>query len=259
VLIALEEKGIPYRSVCVSFSSGVLKSPFFRALNPRMRVPVLVEPQGDDGASLPTAPSSGAASPSPLDVNWLLHSQQPRTVLYESAAILEYLERRFPTVPCLPRDVRSFAVAQTRMHEANEILSVVGDLVVYLRRFPAQSRSAAAVQAKWAALEHELGIWEQYLDNRPYLVSMDTPYLCDFTLFTNVAYAVRCGLQLDGLYPRLAMFYVRLCARASVEKTWPPHWKTTFGTKVLTKCFSCSSAAPCACCRGDSEQLRMSE
>ena len=44
ILIALEEKQLPYRSVCVSFSSGVLKSPFFRALNPRMRIPVLVEP-----------------------------------------------------------------------------------------------------------------------------------------------------------------------------------------------------------------------
>ncbi|TMW61522.1 hypothetical protein Poli38472_012713 [Pythium oligandrum] len=242
VLIALEEKGIPYRSVCVSFSSGVLKTPFFQALNPRMRIPVLVEPVDDDADAV----ESASATSSPFF--GLTPSRQERVVLYESAAILEYLERRFPQPPCMPHNLHAFAMAQTRLHEANEILSVVGDLVVYLRRFPVDKRNPAVLQAKWGALDAELAIWEAYFDGRPFLVSRETPYLCDFTLFTNIAYAVRCGLQLDGLYPRLAMFYVRLCARPSIEKTWPPHWKTTFGTKVLTKCFYCSGQGQCSCC-----------
>ncbi|GLE01397.1 hypothetical protein PINS_up010227 [Pythium insidiosum] len=234
VLIALEEKALPYRSVCVSFASGVLKSPFFRALNPRMRIPVLVEPLEETTASSSDSPAAIAPQ---------------RVVLYESAAILEYLERRYPQPACMPADLASFAIAQTRLHEANEILSVVGDLVVYLRRFPVERRLPAVLNAKWAALDAELTIWEDYLEGRPYLASRETPYLCDITLFTNVAYAVRCGLQLDGLYPRLAAFYVRLCSRASVEKTWPPHWRTTFGTKVLTKCFHCGGQAGACACR----------
>ncbi|KAF1319672.1 Glutathione s-transferase a, partial [Globisporangium splendens] len=267
VLIALEEKGVPYRSVCVSFSSGVLKTPFFRALNPRMRVPVLVEPvEGavdpaeqahtanghtatDDettSGSTATTENAGVAAIS-QGMSHLLSFSQQRTIVYESMAILEFLEKKFPKVPCVPASPAQYAIAQLRLHEANEILSVVGDLVVYLRRFPPDKRNPSIVAAKWACVEAELSLWEQYLDSRAFLVDADVAYLCDFTLFTNVAYAVRCGLQLDGLYPRLAMFYVRLCARASVEKTWPPHWKTTFGSKVLTKCFYCSDSATCAC------------
>lgn len=278
VLIALEEKGVPYRSVCVSFSSGVLKAPFFRALNPRMRVPVLVEPvenasvaaktstasattdAGADATASAAATSRNGGIVAETDasagvaaisqgISHLLSFPQERTVVYESTAILEYLERKFPSKPCMPAPPSLYAIAQSRLHEANEILSVVGDLVVYLRRFPQGKRNPSVVAAKWASAEAELNLWERYLDGRQFLVDMEVPYLCDFTLFTNIAYAVRCGLQLDGLYPRLAMFYVRLCARASIEKTWPPHWKTTFGSKVLTKCFYCTDSAECSCCQ----------
>ncbi|DAZ92993.1 TPA: hypothetical protein N0F65_011490 [Lagenidium giganteum] len=242
VLIALEEKQLKWRSVCVSFSSGVLKSPFFAALNPRLRIPVLVEPVDTD-ANTEAAVTTKGDQDDPLRL-------AERTIVYESGAILEFLERKYPTRPCMPRELPLFAVAQTRLHEANEILSVVGDLVVYLRRFPPEKRNAAVVDAKWALLEAELNLWEAYLagEGQQYLVDKTEPFLCDFTLFTNIAYAVRCGLQLDGLYPRLACFYVRLCQRASVEATWPPHWKTTFGSKVLTKCFYCAGKPHCSCC-----------
>ncbi|RLN26420.1 hypothetical protein BBJ28_00010594 [Nothophytophthora sp. Chile5] len=255
ILIALEEKQLPYRSVCVSFSSGVLKTPFFRALNPRMRIPVLVEPaelpmvsEGDSDAAKATKDAVAAAA---MGISRLLtpDAAQYRTIVYESGAILEYLEKKYPLMPCMPESPALYAVAQSRLHEANEILSAVGDLVVYLRRFPQGKRNPALVDAKWASVENELSLWEAYLNGHQFLVDPDTPYLCDFTLFTNIAYAVRCGLQLDGLYPRLAMFYVRLCARASIETTWPPHWRTTFGSKVLTKCCYCGgrSEQPCVC------------
>ncbi|CAH0486280.1 unnamed protein product [Peronospora farinosa] len=258
ILIALEEKKLPYRSVCVSFSSGVLKSPFFRALNPRMRIPVLVEPteltplndekETDDVTQSPKSRVTEAA----VGISRLMTQtlSQYRTIVYESSAILEYLEKKYYMAPCMPESPSLYAVAQSRLHEANEILSVVGDLVVYLRRFPQEKRNPAVVNAKWASVEAELSLWESYLDGQQFLVDPDVPYLCDFTLFTNIAYAVRCGLQLDGLYPRLAMFYVRLCARASIETTWPPHWRTTFGSKVLTKtCGYCGGRAdqPCVC------------
>ncbi|OWZ13162.1 hypothetical protein PHMEG_00013569 [Phytophthora megakarya] len=257
ILIALEEKKLPYRSVCVSFSSGVLKSAFFRALNPRMRIPVLVEPPvelpppTESAAEKTLTPKSKVAEAAMGISRLMTHSTtQHRTIVYESGAILEYLEKKYANAPCMPAAPALYAVAQSRLHEANEILSVVGDLVVYLRRFPLEKRNPAVVNAKWASVENELSLWEAYLDGHQFLVDSEVPYLCDFTLFTNVAYAVRCGLQLDGLYPRLAMFYVRLCARASIEATWPPHWRTTFGSKVLTKtCCYCGGRAeqPCVC------------
>ncbi|CAI5710614.1 unnamed protein product [Hyaloperonospora brassicae] len=258
ILIALEEKRLPYRSVCISFSSGVLKTPFFRALNPRMRIPVLVEPveptrqqaeeertagQTIDATatrSTTTVTREGLSNVDEAAMSDTLRHpavgmSQGRTIVYESGAILAYLEKAYYEAPCMPRSPALYAVAQSRLHESNEILSVVGDLVVYLRRFPHEKRNVAVVNAKWASVECELRLWETYLDGHQYLVDPNVPYLCDFTLFTNIAYAVRCGLQLDGLYPRLASFYVRLCARASIETTWPPHWRSTFGSKVLTK------------------------
>ncbi|TDH67999.1 hypothetical protein CCR75_007578 [Bremia lactucae] len=235
ILIALHEKQLPHRSICVSFSSGVLKTPYFRALNPRMRIPVLVEPMEmsppseDEKLKLTSKVAEAAVGMSRL------MTPQHRTIVYESGAILEYLEKKYPERPSMPASPARYAVAQSRLHEANEILSVVGDLVVYLRRFPIDKRNPSIVTAKWASVETELSLWEAYLDGHEFLLDVKVPYLCDFTLFTNIAYAVRCGLQLDGLYPRLAMFYVRLCARPSIEATWPPHWRTTFGSKVLTK------------------------
>ncbi|CAH0474358.1 unnamed protein product [Peronospora belbahrii] len=262
ILIALEEKKLPYRSVCVSFSSGVLKSSFFRTLNPRMRIPVLVEPvelqsdkSNDDHQHevLETLPPKSRVAEAAMGISRLMTQQslsQYRTIVYESCAILEYLEKKYYTAPCMPVSTALYAVAQSRLHEANEILSVVGDLVVYLRRFPHEKRNPVVVNAKWAVVEGELSLWEAYLDGHQFLVDSNVPYLCDFTLFTNIAYAVRCGLQLDGLYPRLAMFYVRMCARGSIDTTWPPHWRTTFGSKVLTKtCGHCGGRAdqPCVC------------
>ncbi len=201
VLIALEEKKIDYRSVCVSFSSGVLKGTVFQQLNPRMKVPVFVD---------------GTAG----------------IVLYECSAILAYLEQFFPH-PLMPiSDPKSFGIAQTRLHESNEVLSIVGEMVVYLRRMAQAQKNHpqantimknpkidSVLQAKWAGLESELKLWEQYLSDNLYVAGNEM-YLCDIVVFTNIAYAVRCGLQLDGLYPRLAMFYLRMCARPSIEKTY---------------------------------------
>lgn len=170
-------------------------------------------------------------------------TSQYRTIVYESGAILEYLEKKYPEAPCMPASPALYAVAQSRLHEANEILSVVGDLVVYLRRFPQEKRNPAIVNAKWASVESELSLWESYLDGHQFLVDPEVPYLCDFTLFTNVAYAVRCGLQLDGLYPRLAMFYVRLCARASIETTWPRTGEQPSALKCLPRHVVTAAAA----------------
>src|SRR5229473_6821470 len=68
VWLALEHKGIPYEMKTLSFDAGDLRKPEFLKLNPRHRVPVIV----DDGF-----------------------------VLYESAAIVEYLEDREPGEPRL--------------------------------------------------------------------------------------------------------------------------------------------------------------
>ncbi len=63
VQLALEHKALPYELKVLSFSAGDTRKPEFIALNPRHRVPVLVD--GD-------------------------------FVLYESNAIVEYLDEAYP-------------------------------------------------------------------------------------------------------------------------------------------------------------------
>ncbi|CAI5710650.1 unnamed protein product [Hyaloperonospora brassicae] len=206
ILIAPKEKRLPYRSVCISFSSGVLKTPFFRALNPRMRIPVLVEPVEPTRQQAEEERTAGQTIDATATSNVghvaipTVSMSQGRTTVFESDAILAYLEKAYDEAPCMPRSPALYAVSQSRLHESSKILSVVGDLVVYLRRFPHEKRDIAVVNAKWVPVECELRLWESSLDGHQYLVDPNVPYLCDFPLFTNFAYAVRCGLQLNGLY-----------------------------------------------------------
>src|SRR5205823_8420249 len=71
VQLILEEKGLPYEPVLLSFAKGEHKSPEHLARSPHGKVPALE----DDGVRL-----------------------------YESSAIVEYLEERYPTPPTLPAD-----------------------------------------------------------------------------------------------------------------------------------------------------------
>src|SRR6516165_6919227 len=85
VWLALEHKGIPYEWKLLSFDAGDLKTPEFRALNPRQKVPVIV----DDGFALA-----------------------------ESAAIVEYLEDKQPSAPRLfSADLRERAQQRRMIRE----------------------------------------------------------------------------------------------------------------------------------------------
>jgi glutathione S-transferase len=94
VWLALEHKGIPYHRKRLSFDAGDLKTGEFGALNPRRPVPVLVD---DDFA------------------------------LAESAAIVEYIEERWPSGPALfARDPLQRAVQRRMVREADDYLADLG-------------------------------------------------------------------------------------------------------------------------------------
>ena len=77
VRIALNLKGLSYEPVYVDLDAGDQLTPQFRAVNPQMAIPTLVE---DDG-----------------------------NVLFQSLAILEYLNETHPEPPLLPADPRGRA------------------------------------------------------------------------------------------------------------------------------------------------------
>ena len=77
VRIALNLKGIPYEEEAIDLNAGVQHTPAYRAVNPQGVLPALVDGEGP--------------------------------VLFQSLAILDYLEETRPEPPLLPRDPRGRA------------------------------------------------------------------------------------------------------------------------------------------------------
>ena len=185
VWLALEHKGIAYHRKTLSFDAGDLKTPEFGALNPRRKVPVLVD---DDFA------------------------------LAESAAIVEYIEDRWPSGPALfARDPRLRAIQRRMVREADQYLAPAGT------RFVTEPGSEEAARD----LRQELALWEEaatgdYLSGELSAV--------DLTVYPFVALLLRIAgrradfARGDVVGPRLAAWIDRMQALAIVQHTRPPHW-----------------------------------
>jgi glutathione S-transferase len=197
VWLALEHKTIPYEIKTVSFDAGDFKKPEFRRLNPRQRVPVIVD--GD-------------------------------FAIYESAAIVEYLEDKWPGDPRLfSADLKQRAVQRRMVREADqyfaEALERLVDAVLFT---PEENWSADRIEAASAALRKEFSMWEAAIAGE-YLAGPLSA--ADFTLYPEVALALRTGNRKPGLLPadimgpRMSAWFRRMEALPITRKTWPPHWK----------------------------------
>ena len=138
VRIALLEKNIPAELVEVDMMSRAHRSPGYLALNPYGRVPTLEE----DGF-----------------------------VLYESTAILEYLEATHPTPPLVPADTRGRATVAMHMKLCDLQLARQTGTIIFPKRFLPKERwdEAAMAQAK-KEIEKHLDILETQLKGRQYMV-----------------------------------------------------------------------------------------
>jgi glutathione S-transferase len=184
--LALEHKGVSYEVKTLSFAAGDLSTSEFLALNPRRRVPVLV----DDGF-----------------------------VLYESAAIVEYIEERWPAGPPLfAADIRERAVQRRMVREADQYLA--GTI----------ERVAAGDQAEEARsdLQQELAHWESVISGDYFSGALSA---VDITVYPFLALVRRIASRQPGfaeaglIGPRLSGWVDRMHALSIVQKTWPPHWR----------------------------------
>lgn len=197
VWLALEHKQIPYDLKLMSFDRGDLKTPEFRAINPRGQVPAIV----DDGFAL-----------------------------WESNAIVEYLEERFPQRPLLPQDARARATVRRLTLEAdNQLYSAGEDLLsATLFRKAADAEDPARISAGQEKLLKELAHWEALLAG-DYLAG--TLSLADFAVFPPLRMVRRIDERqpqngLGGRMPtKLAAWLQRIEALPYYAKTIPPHWK----------------------------------
>jgi len=204
VWLALEHKGLDYRMKVLSFSEGDLKKPAFAALNPRKQVPVLVDAGADTGGEF---------------------------VLYESAAILEYLQDAYPNAgaPLFPADTRARALVRRRVCEAdNYVAPVVNRLVARVLFTPEAKWNADKIGAARDACLQELSLWTQP-SGGDYLAGELSA--ADFTLYPMIALALRCeskrpDLSLRAALPqRIGDWMQRIEQLAYFSRTRPAHWQ----------------------------------
>jgi glutathione S-transferase len=185
VWLALEHKGVAYKRKTLSFDAGDLKTPKYAALNPRRKVPVLVD---DDFA------------------------------LYESAAVVEYIQDRWPEGPALfARDMRERAIQRRMVCEIDQYLAKAG------QRF-----ASAAADEDMKDVREELAIWEgaatgDYFTGE--LSAVDLSVYPFMALFLRIAGRRTDFVKSDFIGPRLAAWIDRMQALPIVQRTWPPHWK----------------------------------
>lgn len=197
VWLVLEHKGIAYTATRLSFDKDETKTPEFLKINPRGRVPAVV----DDGFAL-----------------------------YESNAICEYLEETRPEKPLLPKDAKGRAVVRRLIGEADDSLYKAGsdlmDKVLY--RSPADRDPHQIEEAK-AKLMEELEYWRDYLGGDFFAGPLS---LADFAIYPYMRIGVRVeerapglGVRRDELPANLAAWMKRIEELPYFERTLPPHWK----------------------------------
>ena len=197
VWLALEHKRIPYELRTLSFDAGDLKKPEFLAVNPRHRVPAI----RDDGFAL-----------------------------YESAAIVEYLEDKSPGEPrLLSAEVRQRALQRRMVREADQyVAAAMEELAKAVLFTPQESWSEDRIAGACAALQKELAMWETAIA-ADYLAGALSAV--DFTLYPYLALVSRIGKRKPGLVPadlvgpRITAWMRRMEALPVTRKTWPPHWR----------------------------------
>jgi glutathione S-transferase len=191
VRIAVREKGIACEEVEIDLPGGATRAAEFRRLNPFGQVPVLADEVGDESV-----------------------------VIYESLAILEYLEERHSIPPLLPSGPAARARTRQLMLTSGDYLA--GPLKRWLPRLftPEAAWDRADQERAAGEIGEHLDVLEPLLTAGPYLVE-------DFSL-ADIAYAplvcdlAACGLEhLVHARPRVHAWIERLRARPSVRATSP--------------------------------------
>jgi glutathione S-transferase len=187
VLIALTEKDIAYEGVAIDMAARKHKEAAYLALNPYGRVPTLEE----DGF-----------------------------VLYESTAILDYLEATHPKPALTPTDARSRALVEMHMKLCDLQMTRPWAAIVFPKRFlPKERWNETAMAEARAEVDKHLAIVERQLGDRQFLVG-DRFTLADLCYLPFLEFLPLAEIKPP---PVIAAWSERLLARPSAQKTKPDH------------------------------------
>jgi len=204
VMLALEVKGIPYRSRLLSFSAGDLKTPEFLALNPRHKVPVI-----RDG----------------------------EFVLNESLAILVYLDRKFTHAPLFGESPQEAGLVWRAISEFQNYLhpALNGNVVRPIYQGKVEE-NRAHIEDQMQVVHEELRQYEAALARSAWLVgnALSAADLVVFPHFMSLlraatrpaAESLKLGiLPVERVYPHISAWQKRIEALPGYDKTFPPHWR----------------------------------
>jgi len=198
VWLALELKGIPYNLKLLSFANQDTRKPEFVAINPRHRVPTIV----DDGFAL-----------------------------WESVPILEYLDERFGGVKLYPGDARSRARVRLLVREAEEYLDLQGIDPITTELFGdnAKNPNMEKVAEGSKRVGEEMAFFAKELRGK--FLAGDEPSAADLVLYPWYGYVKRITFRkpetklTDVVPDAIKQWGARIEAWPFFDKTFPPHWK----------------------------------
>jgi glutathione S-transferase len=203
MMLALEIKGLPYESKLLEFSKGDHKAPGYLELNPRGKVPTLQD--GD-------------------------------LVLYESVAIMAYLERKYPEPEIFGKNARETGLIWRSISETESYLSGPGMTLVLPIYSGKGMDKTDEIHETVATIRQELQKVEAALANSNWLVGSQIS-AADIVLFPLIQTLVRAAgkeaakpfdlrfLPLRESYPKIAAWVKRIEAIPGYERTYPPHWR----------------------------------
>jgi len=202
-LLGLEVKGLEYHSRILEFSKREHQSPAMLAMNPRGLLPILKD--GD-------------------------------VVVYESIAILTYLDKKHPEKPLFGSTAEETAHIWKRIFEIENYLREDLEGIIRPVFFDDVSDSIDSIEKSTRYVDAEFKTIESQLENSDYLAG-DKISAADIILFPFIQALLRAMelktaepldlkfKQLDKHFPNIAQWLTRIESIPGYDNTYPPNWK----------------------------------
>jgi glutathione S-transferase len=203
VMLTLEVKGLQYKSKLLEFSKGEHKTPAYLRLNPRGKVPALKD--GD-------------------------------FVLFESLAIMSYLDRKYPDPPLFGKTAEEAGLIWRAICECESYLLPAGDKIVRPMFFGKGLDQVDEIQQAAQIVRQELSTLDGALGRANWLIGGQMS-AADIGVFPVVQLLLRAAskenarpfnlglLPLTEKFPNIARWVQRIEALPGYQRTYPPHWK----------------------------------
>ena len=203
VMLTLEVKGLNYESKLLEFSKGDHKTPAYLKLNPRGKVPTLKD--GD-------------------------------FVLYESLAIMSYIDRKYPDPPLFGKTPEETGLIWRWLAECESYVVSAGDKLVRPIFFGQGLERVEEIQQGAQTLRDEFKRLDERLARSQWLIG-DKLSAADIGIFPITQLVLRAAskeaaqpfnlgfLPLEQRFPNIARWVQRIEALPNYQRTYPPHWR----------------------------------